>query len=180
MSIFAREYNSGTFVPKNPDKCYNYNGKLPNAKPITFRSSWERMLCTFCDEQENILAYGSEILEIPYYSRLDNKTHKYVTDFFMVTKSRSGQIKKLVIEVKPASQAARLDEHGNLLLPPPPKKPTQRKLESWHERCLVIQRNNEKWTAAKNYCDEHGYTFKVITEKELGLAWQHWRRHAIK
>ncbi len=169
MSIFAREYNSGIFKPRNPDKCFNYNGQFPNAKPIQFRSSWERILCNFCDQQENVLAYGSEILTVPYYSELDHKMHKYITDFIMVTKCKNGEIRKLVIEVKPASQSARLDEHGNLILPPPPRKPTQRRLASWHERCNVIRRNNEKWTAAKDYCYKHGYMFKVITEKELGI-----------
>ena len=44
MSIFAKEYMQGTFVPKHPEKCFNYNGQVPDAKPITFRSSWERRL----------------------------------------------------------------------------------------------------------------------------------------
>lgn len=169
MSIFAKAYNSGTFVPKKPEKCFNYNGQYPDAKPITFRSSWERIVCNFCDQQENILAYGSEVLSIPYYSKSDNKTHKYITDFVMVTRRKDGSIRKLVIEIKPESQAARLDEHGNLILPPPPKKPTQRRINSWHERCSVIMRNNEKWQAAREYCHHHGYTFKVLTEKELGI-----------
>lgn len=170
MALFdPSKYNRGTFIPKNVDKCFNYNGQYPDAKPITFRSSWEKILCNFCDMQENVLAYGSEILELPYYSEIDNKMHRYVTDFVMVTKSRDGSIKKWVIEVKPESQAARLDEHGNLIMPKPPKKPTQRRLALWQERCNVIRRNNEKWSVAKEFCYKKGYIFKVITERELGL-----------
>lgn len=170
MALFdPSKYNRGTFIPKNVDKCFNYNGQYPDAKPITFRSSWEKILCNFCDMQENVLAYGSEILELPYYSEIDNKMHRYVTDFVMVTKSRDGSIKKWVIEVKPESQAARLDEHGNLIMPKPPKKPTQRRLALWQERCNVIRRNNEKWSVAKDFCYKKGYIFKVITERELGL-----------
>jgi len=172
MALFdPSKYNRGTFIPKNVDKCFNYNGLYPDAKPITFRSSWEKILCNFCDMQENVLAYGSEILELPYYSELDNKMHRYVTDFVMVTKSRDGSIKKWVIEVKPENQAARLDENGNLIMPKPPKKPTQRRLASWQERCNVIRRNNEKWSAAKDFCYKKGYIFKVITEKELGILY---------
>lgn len=167
MSIFAKEYMQGTFVPKHPEKCFNYNGQVPDAKPITFRSSWERRLCNFCDEQDNILAYGSEVLKIPYYSKQDGKTHNYITDFVMFVKSRDGSLKRYVIEVKPENQTARLDEHGNVIMPPPPKKPTQKRLASWQERCKVIERNNEKWTAARDYCYRNGFIFKVITEKEL-------------
>lgn len=170
MSIFNKDYVKGTFMPKHPDKCFNYNGKFPNAKPITFRSSWERILCNFCDEQENVLAYGSELLEVQYYSELDNKMHRYITDFIMITKCKDGSIKKLVIEVKPENQSARLDEHGNIIMPAPPKKPTQKRLAAWQERCNVIRRNNEKWTAARDFCYKHGYIFKVVTEKELGLV----------
>lgn len=170
MSVFAKSYVQGIFIPKHKEKCYNYNGMFPNAKPITFRSSWEKILCNFCDRENNILAYGSEVLEIPYYSELDGKTHRYITDFIMITQCRDGSIKKYVIEVKPANQVARLDEHGNLIMPDVPKKLTQKKLRNWQERCNIIRRNNEKWTAARIFCNRNGYIFKVITEKELGLV----------
>lgn len=145
-------------------------GKIPDAKPITFRSSWERRLCSFCDEQENVLAYGSEIVKIPYYSIQDGKTHTYITDFVMITKCRDGSVKKFIIEVKPESQTARLDENGNVIMPKPPKRPTQKRLAAWQERCKVIERNNEKWTAARDYCYKQGFIFKIITEKELGIV----------
>lgn len=170
MSVFQSKYNQGTFVPVNKDKCFNYNGKWPDAHPITFRSSWERMLCKFCDEQPNVLAYGSELLVIPYYSEIDGKTHRYYTDFIMITRDKTtGKPVKYVIEVKPSCQAARLDESGNLIMPKPPRKPTQKRLDRWSEQCQVIKRNNEKWSAARKYCHSKGYIFKVVTEKELGL-----------
>jgi hypothetical protein len=29
--------------------------------------------------------------------------------------------------------------------------------------------NQAKWDAAKKWCDKHGYSFLILTEKELGI-----------
>lgn len=168
-NIFDSKFDQGHFMPKWPDRCLNYNGKIEGAKPIYFRSSWEKRLCKWCDDNANVLEWGVEVLEIPYYSEIDHKRHRYIVDFVMACKTRDGGIKKYVCEVKPASQVARLDEHGDLIMPKPPKKQTQKKLESWQQRCNVIRRNNEKWTAARRYCKENGCIFRVITEAELQI-----------
>ena len=103
MSIFNSKYNQGVFMPVNVSKCLNYNGKMGDNKPIHFRSSWEKILCNFCDAEVNVLEYGSEILKIKYFSNIDNKEHLYITDFIMTTRSKDGSIKKWVVEVKPNS-----------------------------------------------------------------------------
>lgn len=172
MSIFNSKYNQGVFMPVNVSKCLNYNGKMGDNKPIHFRSSWEKILCNFCDAEVNVLEYGSEILKIKYFSNIDNKEHLYITDFIMTTRSKDGSIKKWVVEVKPNNQVANLDEFGNILMPEPPIKQNSKNLLKWQETCNVIRRNNEKWTAARRYCKEHGYIFKIISEKELGLTFK--------
>ena len=99
MSMFNNNYLKAHFVPKNPEKCLNYNGKRGPVQPITFRSSWEKIFCNWCDLNENILEWGSEIIEIPYISSVDGKQHRYVTDFVFVCKDRNGEIKKWLIEM---------------------------------------------------------------------------------
>lgn len=170
MSIFAGgEYLQGAFRPLHPEKCLNYNGKFPGAKEITFRSSWEKIFCNFCDRTDAVLEWGSEILQVPYYSNLDGKNHVYITDFLFCCKDKNGNINKYVLEVKPKCQTPVLNEHGQIKYPDPPKKKSKKSLENWQERCNVLKRNNEKWTAARRWCRSHGYIFKVLTEEEFGL-----------
>ncbi|MCQ2210743.1 MAG: hypothetical protein MJZ34_10665 [Paludibacteraceae bacterium] len=179
MSVFAKEYSQGIFIPEHKEKCYNFNGERPpnvepmyyiiDPKPPTYRSSWEKKFMNFCDLNKNILRWGSETIRIPYYSPLDGKDHHYFTDFIMIVREKDNTIKRYIIEVKPQSQAERLDEHGRLILPDAPKKKTQKNLMKWKEKNDVIQRNHEKWTYARNWCKRYNYDFKVITEKELNI-----------
>ena len=57
MSMFNNNYLKGKFVPRNPDKCLNYNGKCNNAHPIIFRSSWEKVSANWCDLNENVIEW---------------------------------------------------------------------------------------------------------------------------
>lgn len=167
-SPFNSNYEQGIFVPKNIEKCLNYNGRLTkDVKKIQYKSSWERVFCNFCDKELNIITWGYEIIEIPYYSKLDNKTHRYIVDFILVLKDRSGNYKKYAVEIKPASQSAVLDDHGNVKFPKPPKKNTTKELNKWIEKYSIIQRNSEKWDSAREWCKKNGFEFKVVTEGEM-------------
>ena len=90
-------FHKGKYQVQNSEK---YVG---NKAPI-FRSSWENTFCRMCDENENITRWGSECVEIPYRSPLDNRWHKYYPDFMCKIKNKSGTIDKLIIEVKPEKQ----------------------------------------------------------------------------
>jgi hypothetical protein len=172
-SAFNKNWYQGTFVPKHPEKCLNFNGKLYPDKtlPITYRSSWEQIMCNFCDLEVNVLAWGSEVVEISYYSEIDQKTHRYVLDFLIILRNKKGELKKYAVEVKPGNQSAWLDDKGNVIYPPAPKKKTQKAMARWQERCQVIRRNSEKWEAAKDWARKRGFEFVVKTENEIfGLA----------
>lgn len=174
MSSFDKRYYKGTFVPRHPEKCLNYNHKLWNhEQPITYRSSWEQIMCNFLDIEVNILAWGSEVVEIPYYSEIDQKTHRYILDFLIILRDKKGEIKKYAIEVKPGSQSAFVDEMGNVIYPEAPKRKTKKALARWQELCKVIRRNGEKWDAAKKWAAKRGFIFQVKTENEIfGLGKQ--------
>lgn len=174
MSMFNNNYLKAHFVPKHPDKCLNYNGRCTQAKQITFRSSWEKIFCNWCDLNENVLEWGSEIVEIPYFSQIDCKQHRYVTDFCFVCKDKNGNTQKWLIEVKPKSQVPVLNEAGQIIYPELSKKKklTQKRIEAWQEVCNVLKKNHEKWTMAREWCRRYGYQFKVITEEELALTYQ--------
>ena len=140
----------GKYKPSNPKK---YKGDPSN---IIYRSLWERKFCRYCDLTENILEWGSEEMFVWYRSPIDNKPHRYFPDFYIKVKEASGKIKKYIIEIKPLRQTAP---------PPKPKRQTQGYIREAYE----YARNQAKWEAAKEWCLDRGYEFRVFTEKELGI-----------
>jgi hypothetical protein len=140
----------GKYQPSFPEK---YNGDPTN---IIYRSLWERKFCVYCDTNQNIISWESEEKAIPYRSPIDGKIHRYFPDFLIKVKEPNGSIKKYMIEVKPKKQTAP---------PPKPQRQTKRYISEVYE----YAKNQAKWEAAKEWCADRGYEFKVITENELGI-----------
>ena len=109
----------------------------------------------YFDDQENIIWWASEELVIPYYSPVDKRMHRYFPDFVIKVKKKDGKVMTYVIEVKPQSQTQK----------PSQKRRTQRYLSE----SITYVVNQSKWKAADEFCHEHGWEFKIITEKELGI-----------
>lgn len=174
MSMFNNNYLKCTFIPKHPEKCLNFNKKLGNFDAPHIRSSWEKIFCNWCDLNENILEWGSEIIEIPYISSIDYKQHRYVTDFVFTCKDRQGKLQKWLIEVKPKSQIPQLNECGQIIFPElnKKKKLTEKRIAAWQEVCNVLKKNHDKWQQARAWCRKYGYNFKVVSEEELGLTYK--------
>ena len=139
----------GTFKPKNPTK---YNG---NANNIIYRSLWELRVMKYLDDHPEVIWWASEELIIPYFSPIDNKKHRYFPDFVAKMKRKDGTVMTYVIEVKPEIQT---------------KKPEQkRKTKRYIQESMTYIVNQSKWKAATEFCKDHGWEFKIITEKHLGL-----------
>ncbi len=140
---------SGKYKIKNKKK---YKGDYRN---IIYRSNWERKFMIYCDEHPSILQWSSEEISVPYISPVDKKTHRYFPDFIIKKVNKSGEIKILMIEIKPSSQ---------LNAPKNKSKKSSFLKESvrWHI-------NNAKWRAAEKFCSKHGWEFKILTEKELNV-----------
>ena len=148
MNTLNKTYK-GTFRPNNPSK---YKG---NASNIIYRSSWELRVMKYFDDNPNIIWWASEELVIPYKSPVDNRMHRYFPDFVAKVKQNGGLEKTMVLEVKPEAQT---------------RMPVQkRKTQRFIQEAATYAINQEKWRAADLFCREHGWQFKVITEKELGL-----------
>ena len=141
---------SGKYTPKNPSK---YKGDPYN---IIYRSSWERRVMKFWDENKNCVWWASEEMSIPYVSPTDNKKHRYFPDFIAHMKQKDGSVKTLMLEVKPEKQTR-----------PPVKK--SRATKSYIHECVTYEVNQAKWKAAKEFCADRLIEFKVITENELGI-----------
>ena len=140
----------GKYKPSYPEK---YKGDPTN---IIYRSLWERKFCVYCDLNENIIEWQSEEKCIPYRSPIDNRIHRYFPDFLIKVRESNGTIKKYMIEIKPLRQTV------------PPTKP-QRQTKKYISEVYEYAKNQSKWEAAKEWCADRGYEFKVITEKELNI-----------
>jgi hypothetical protein len=140
----------GKYQPSFPRK---YKG---NSSNIIYRSLWERKFMKYCDLNENILEWASEEIALPYRSPLDNRIHRYFPDFYIKIKESSGVVKKMLIEVKPKKQTVQ-------------PKPQNIKTKGYIYEAREYVRNQAKWKAAKNFCEDHQWEFKVITEDELGI-----------
>ena len=144
------ESKKSIYKPRNPKK---YKGDVNN---IICRSSWEEKFCGYCDINENILQWGSEEFHIPYRAP-DGKIRRYYPDFLIKEKENNGKIKTYVIEVKPFKQTK------------PPRK-RKKVTPSYIYECKTYAVNEAKWKFADDWCKNRGIEFKIITERELGLA----------
>ena len=140
----------GKYKPSYPQK---YKGDPTN---IIYRSLWERKFCVYCDLNEKVLEWASEEKCIQYRSPIDGNVHRYFPDFIIKVKEENGSIKKYVIEIKPKRQTV-----------PPPKQ--KRQTKGYISEAYEYAKNQAKWEAAREWCADRGYEFKVLTENELGI-----------
>ena len=139
---------SGRFKPKNYKK---YKGDPTN---VFYRSLWERRFMVYCDNNPNILEWGSEEIIIPYKSPLDKKVHRYFPDFFIKYKNSSGKIIREIIEVKPKRHLS------------PPKEP-KRKTKRYLGEVNTYIINQAKFIAAEEFCKDRKLGFRILTEEHL-------------
>ena len=140
----------GKYYPSFPRK---YKGDPSN---IIYRSLWERKFMVYCDKNTKILEWGSEEIALPYISPHDSRVHRYFPDFYIKVQENTGKIKRYLIEVKPLKQTVK------------PKKP-KRQTKGYIREAFEYARNQAKWKAAREYCADRMWEFKVITEKELDI-----------
>ena len=140
----------GKYNPSYPKK---YKGDPNN---IIYRSLWERKFMVYCDKNENILEWGSEEVIVPYRSPIDNRYHRYFPDFYIKVKESTGKITKMIVEIKPYKQCIE-------------PKVQKKKTKGYIYEVMEYAKNQAKWSAAKEWCLDRGYEFKVLTENELGI-----------
>lgn len=135
------KFHQGIFTPKNPSKCLNKG-------LIQYRSSWEITFMRICDEHASIVAWGSEIIQIPYQNPFTGKWHRYIPDFMVQYVDKNEKQHVEMIEIKPAKEA-------------------RVELAKSRKDKIALAINTAKWTAAEIYCKKNGIFFRVMTEHEL-------------
>ena len=142
---------SGKYKPSNPQK---YKG---DPTRIVYRSLWERKFMVYCDKNDAVIQWQSEEIAIPYKSPVDGKWHQYFPDFMIKYKDATGKIRRVMVEVKPAKQCKQPVVN-------PPKK-----TKAWLNEVYTWGTNQAKWEAAREFCKDRMWEFKIFTEKELGI-----------
>ncbi len=140
----------GKYQPTHPSK---YRG---DPTKIIYRSLWELKFMKYCDSNANILEWGSEEVIVPYRSPIDNRYHRYFPDFYIKVKESTGKIKRMIIEIKPQKQCIE-------------PKVQKKKTRSYVYQVCEYAKNQAKWEAAKEFCEDRKWEFKVLTENELGI-----------
>jgi len=138
----------GIFKPINLEK---YIG---DPSKIIYRSLWERSMMKYFDNSKNIISWSSEECKIPYFSPKDSRQHFYFPDFVIYAKTKTGEKKVTMIEVKPQKQTI------------PPKVP-KRKTKKYFSACMTYAINIAKWKAAETFCESKGWDWKIMTEKNI-------------
>tara|TARA_B100000508_G_C11458590_1_gene278016 strand:- start:1601 stop:2431 length:831 start_codon:yes stop_codon:yes gene_type:complete len=149
-------YN-GYFKPKNPEK---YKGDPTN---IVYRSRWEAVLMRELDRNPSVIQWFSEEIAIPYRDPVTNQVRRYFPDFYVKKKNHSdGKIEEVLIEVKPEKQTKppAVQKIGK------GKKPSKSYLYEVKNWGI----NSAKWKAAEAYCKKKGWTWLILTEKDLGIT----------
>ena len=109
------------------------------------------------DGEGSVLHWNSEEIVVPYVNPLDNSTHRYFPDFTAEVQGRQG-IMTVMFEIKPSSQTiAPVTRNG-------------RRTKKFLTECRTYVTNQAKWRAADSFCQDHGWKFQIITEKDLGLV----------
>jgi len=145
----AKNYIQGKYSPKNPQK---YVGDSTN---IFARSSWERKAMIFFDMNPSILKWSSEEIIVPYFDPSTGRNRRYFPDFAIVVKTKTGEIERILVEVKPFAQT----------------KPPERKTKVTKRYITEVSeymKNQAKWQYATEWCKQNGFTkFMVLTEKDI-------------
>ena len=99
----------------HPTKREKYRGDVNN---IIYRSLWERSFMKYCDDNPDVVEWGSEEIVVPYISPIDGKRHRYFPDFYVKTSKGD----KFLVEIKPKSPDQNLGQASDIgvtFAPPP-------------------------------------------------------------
>lgn len=142
----------GNFKPRHPEK---YRGNFQN---IVYRSGLELKFMVFLDSHRDVLQWASEEFCIRYRSPIDGRIHRYFPDFWIKMKNKHGQIDIKVVEIKPSIQTSQ---------PRPQPKMTKKYIND----VATWTVNTAKFEAAKTFCEDHEWTFEILTEKDLNVRY---------
>ncbi len=148
MNYVKSQSSKDEYTPVNKDK---YKGEYP----IRIMSEWERQFFKWCDNNSSVIFWSSEPIAVPYYDPVKRKERRYFPDVLMKCKTKSGDVKVYLVEIKPYKDIC-----------PSKKSRGKSKKTVLHEQTTHLT-NMAKFKSAMQYCKKRDWIFKIITEKEL-------------
>jgi len=142
------EFRKGIYTPENPQK---YVGK----KTCIYRSSYEYKFMRFLDISPSVVEWSSESISIIYPSPITGRPTRYFPDFVIKVIDKNNNQSIEIIEIKPYRQT----------MPPVISKGKHKKTLFTEAKAWAI--NKAKWIAAQQFCVNHGFIFRILTEKDL-------------
>jgi predicted TIM-barrel fold metal-dependent hydrolase len=103
---------------------------------------------------------------VPYSNPLkggDSKFARYFPDLAVCRRDKDGVERVTIYEIKPAAQTQM------------PKKTKGKGKRRMTAETAEFAKNMAKWEAADRYCKKRGWTFQILTEKELKLGDSTWQ-----
>lgn len=167
-------YNQGLYVPNNKDKVIKMNSQ----GGLFYRSSWEKKIMIWLDNNTKVSKWGAECIKIPYNSiemledgvtgtrELGTKERCYYPDFYYELIKEDGSTKKVVAEIKPKKEfelacqflSEDFKVKDNLSI---------KGLKNLEYDFKNAQKNAAKWTTMIEWCNKKGFEFIIITEDHL-------------
>lgn len=143
----ATKYTQGIY------KVIHRNRYKGNPDLATYRSSWELSMMFKLDTDSNVIEWSSESVIIPYQD-VNGVLRRYFVDFY-VKRKVGDQIITELIEVKPYKETI------------PPVLTEGKKKKTKVREILTWDINQRKWESAKKFCEKRGWTFRIMTEKDI-------------
>jgi len=117
------------------------------------KSTVATRLTLFIGRYGNESSWCSVTITLTYYS---GEVRRYYPDFYIKVREKFGDIAKYIIEVKPKKQTQ-----------PPNEK--NKRTASYRNAALTYAKNQTKWSAAREYCEDRQMNFLILTEDHLGV-----------
>jgi hypothetical protein len=109
----------------------------------------------YLDENDGVVWWASEEMNVKYISPVDGRVHRYFPDFVVKVRRKDNSSTIFMLEVKPEAQT-KLRQ---------PKRVTKQ----YVNEAATYAVNQAKWKYAEEFCKDHGWIFRVVTEKDLGI-----------
>ena len=141
-------YKQGIYEVTNKDKY------LGESNP-RYLSSYELHVFQYMDRTPHVIKWGAEVVVVPYYSHVDESNRRYMVDIFVEYVKPNGDKFTELIEIKPTKDTLK------------PVNKQGKKRSTYMRELYTYNVNVAKWMAASKYAQQRGWTFRLLTEKNI-------------
>lgn len=148
--------NTTKFIlPTNESKSVMNSVKITeNGIEINYKSSLELKAFRYADINKYVKKWAIEPFSIKYFKPTTGRIHRYFVDMYLEFENNQ----KFLVEIK---------SYNETIEPKKPARKTQKSIMNYQKALQTWLINQAKWKACEQFCEEHGFKFIKLTEKEL-------------